>query len=535
MKYKFNPIILCLFAGFALFLFLPRPASAALIAHWKFDEGTGSAPADSGGNNITGTFTVGTPPTWSTDVPPVSFTDPYSLDFSRTGDAVYFNWPSGLNFTGTANRSFSFWYKPTANGENASGNYDRIMSWSGDKFEIAGTLGDVAVHRLAFYDGNWRDTGYDLTPGTWYHITFTYDGTNVKLYVNDTVKFSGTSAGRDVNGTMYIGLRYTGDEGINGRIDDFRIYDTALTPTQISNLTAGSSNPDVAPDTTPPVISSVAATGASTSGAVTWTTDEASSTKVLYSADTSYSSSTTEIDTGTRVTSHSQTVSGLLSCMLYNYKVVSVDAANNSTTSSAGSFTTTGCAGSATPTSNTTNTVTVSSTSTTSNADAGRTLGVNTPANFTNAASSVIIQIKGLPADTVLNSIGRPSSTLSSAAAKVFDVRALINNTTELTSFDSPVSVSYTFTNSDISGLDRSTIVMYHYASGSWSQLSSCSTSGNTVTCNGGYPAGGPFTYSWHVTSGTVTGNNINLNIVYDTGATGTLMTMTGTIAANIS
>jgi hypothetical protein len=127
LKSKLNILLLSSLVLTGLFFIKPIPVYAALIAHWKFDEGSGTTPGDSSGSNITGTFTS-TRPTWSTDVPSVSFSDPYSLDFSGTGDAVYFSWPSSLNFVGTASRSFSFWYKPTGNGENASGNYDRIMS-----------------------------------------------------------------------------------------------------------------------------------------------------------------------------------------------------------------------------------------------------------------------------------------------------------------------------------------------------------------------------------------------------------------------
>jgi hypothetical protein len=484
LKSKLNILLLSSLVLTGLFFVKPQPVYAALIAHWKFDEGSGTTPGDSSGSNITGTFTS-TRPTWSTDVPSVSFSDPYSLDFSGTGDAVYFSWPSSLNFVGTASRSFSFWYKPTGNGENASGNYDRIMSWTSDKFEIAGTLGDVAVHRLAFYDGSWRDTGYNLTPGTWYHITFTYDGTNVKLYVDNTVKFSGTSSGRDVNGTVYIGLRYTGDEGINGRIDDFRIYDTALTVSQISNLTAGSSNPDAAPDTTAPVISAVASTTNSTDASITWTTDEAGSSKVIYSADTNYASSTTETDTSSRVTSHTKSLTSLLACTSYNFKVISADAANNYATSTAASLTTTGCPGGASPTSATSTTITVSSSTSISSSDSGRTLAVTTPANFTATSSSVVIQIKGLTSSTVLDSINKPSNSLSSAASKVFDVTALINNSTVLDSFNSAVTISYTYTDADISGLNESSLKMYHYHNSAWSELDNCSvdTNANKITC----------------------------------------------------
>ncbi|MFS8158824.1 MAG: hypothetical protein ACMG6E_01170 [Candidatus Roizmanbacteria bacterium] len=56
---------------------------------------------------------------------------------------------------------------------------------------------------------------------------------------------------------------------------------------------------------------------------------------------------------------------------------------------------------------------------------------------------------------------------------------------------------------------------------------------GTAILGTGGHPASGPYVYTWHVTSGTITGNAVNLTILYDTGAPGTVMTMTGTIAPN--
>lgn len=482
---------LTLVIAYAAFFVLPQTAFAtSQVARWQFDEGVGSTTVDSV-NNISGVFIKGSSggsayPTWSTDRPPVAYSNPYALSFEGLQDGIRIAWPSGLNFTGTAPRSFSFWYKPTANGETAAGNYDRILSWTGDAFEIAGTLGDVSVHRLAFYDGSWRDTTYNMTVGTWYNLTFTYDGTNVRLYVDNSQKFSGTLGGRNLSGNLYIGVRHEINEGINGIIDDVKIYDYALTTDQIANLTAGSDDPDEAPDTTAPAISSVASSTSSTSATVTWTTDEAGSTQVAYSVDMSFASSTSEADTSTRVTSHSKTLSGLLSCTWYNFKAVSADAAGNYATSSRSTFLTTGCVGGATPSTVASTTVAVSSAATSTSSDNGRTLVVATPANFTATSSSVVIQIKGLDSSTVLSSIGKPASSLSSAASIVFDVTALINSTTVLDSFDTPVTVSYTYTDADISGLDESSLSMYHYANGAWSELDDCSvnTSTNTITCN---------------------------------------------------
>ncbi len=56
---------------------------------------------------------------------------------------------------------------------------------------------------------------------------------------------------------------------------------------------------------------------------------------------------------------------------------------------------------------------------------------------------------------------------------------------------------------------------------------------GSSVDGVGGHPAGGPHVYEWDVTSGTVSGNTINLTVAYTMGAPGTIMNMTGTIAPN--
>ncbi len=573
-----------IFLSAAFFFSLPFFVSAATdpIMWLKFDDGSGTTPQDSSANNIDGSFTA-TNPTWSVDVPSVSFSNPYSLSFAGSGDAVDVSWPVGRNFADTDPRTFSFWYKPTANGE---GSYSRIISWSNDRLEIAGTEAGPTTHKITYFDGNWHATNITLTLGTWYHVTFTYDGTTAKFYIGGQLQDEHSLAGRSLSGTLRIGNRVQQlDEGINGNIDDVRIYDYALNSTQVGNLSSGSNNPDSAPDSTAPtvgltvpsngatvangevtvtatstdaggvagvkfyydstnliggeitatsspntytttwntsalsegshtliavardvannratstsitvsvdktapIISAVASTSiSSTGGTVTWTTNEAASTKIVYSVDTNYASSTAEADTGTRVTSHSQAISGLLSCTTYNFKAVSRDAYNNSATSSAGSFITTGCSGGAVPTSATTTVVTVSSAATSTVTDSGRTIVVETPANFTATSSSVTIQIRGLSSNSVLGSIGKPSSNLSSAAAIVFNVTALIDNVTELDSFSIPVTVSYTYTDSDISGLTESSLSMYHYANGSWSQLNSCSvnTAINKITCS---------------------------------------------------
>ena len=92
-------------------------------------------------------------------------------------------------------------------------------------------------------------------------------------------------------------------------------------------------------DTTAPVLSSIASSSITTTGAnITWTTNEASDTQVEYGLTTSYGTSSTL--NSSLVTSHSVSLSGLSASTLYHYRVKSKDAAGNLTTSTDYSFTT---------------------------------------------------------------------------------------------------------------------------------------------------------------------------------------------------
>lgn len=94
-----------------------------------------------------------------------------------------------------------------------------------------------------------------------------------------------------------------------------------------------------APDTTPPVISSVQSTNITTSGVtITWTTDEPATSRVEYGTTTSYGAFSA-LDSSL-VTSHSVNLSGLAVSTPYHFRVISADAANNTATSGDFTFTT---------------------------------------------------------------------------------------------------------------------------------------------------------------------------------------------------
>jgi hypothetical protein len=95
----------------------------------------------------------------------------------------------------------------------------------------------------------------------------------------------------------------------------------------------------VSNDVTGPVISAVASSNVTTSGAtITWTTDEASDSQVDYGTTTAYGSSSV-VNTST-VTSHAVALSGLVSTATYHFRVRSRDVAGNQAISGDFIFTT---------------------------------------------------------------------------------------------------------------------------------------------------------------------------------------------------
>ena len=92
-------------------------------------------------------------------------------------------------------------------------------------------------------------------------------------------------------------------------------------------------------DTTAPVITGVNATVTFSSATITWTTDEASSTRVEYGVTSSLG--TTIATNNTPVKAHSASIAGLNSGTTYYYRVLSSDAAGNLASSPVLKFTTT--------------------------------------------------------------------------------------------------------------------------------------------------------------------------------------------------
>ena len=230
-----------------------------------------------------------------------------------------------------------------------------------------------------------------------------------------------------------------------------------------------------------PTISSIAATTSSTSATISWDTDEVASTQIEYGLTNTYGTTTTETDTSTPVTSHSQTISNLTSCTEYNYRVLSRDVVGNQTTSSDNTFTTT-CIGNASVNESAKASVpTVGGTALLNSGSANISLSI--PNNY--AVSSTVFQIKQIDRTALLSGAPAPSGK-TAAGSHAYNLTSHLSATSTLTQFSKPITITITYSDSDVSGLDESSLKIYRWDGSSWNALANCSvdTAANSVSCD---------------------------------------------------
>lgn len=204
-----------------------------LVAAYAFDEASGALTHDSSGNANHGSVTNAL---WS-----ASGHSGSALLFDGSSDYVQVPNSASLNVAGTG-LTVELWANITS---SSGGDYVLLgKPWT------VGTTGSppyqfglefgASASTLDFYFG---DTGgashgrYSLTApiGTWVHVAYTYDGTAVNGYLDGVLRISTPTTG-SIQGRptpLLIGVDGSLGQGFKGRLDDVRIYNRALTVTEI--------------------------------------------------------------------------------------------------------------------------------------------------------------------------------------------------------------------------------------------------------------------------------------------------------------
>lgn len=225
-------------------------ARATLIAHYPFDEGAGLTASDSAGGDDPGTLFGGAG--WGGPLAPGGGFS-LSLDSSSaTHDAVDLGASNNLA-SSIAGATLSAWIQPSAlpGGGGASS-----ILWIGkDSVQLARLVlqvvdgGDLRVGgREADSDSFQfvRTTNDPVVAGRTYHVAATVDyATNTGILYLDGVEvanglFAGWGSAVSTPATLSvesrIGSHPDGNEDFFGLIDDVRLYDSVLSPTEIAAL-----------------------------------------------------------------------------------------------------------------------------------------------------------------------------------------------------------------------------------------------------------------------------------------------------------
>ncbi len=264
----------------------------------------------------------------------------------------------------------------------------------------------------------------------------------------------------------------TGSTAYNFRISTVNANGTGNATSVNSTTTDGSA----------PTISAVASTPSSTSVAITWTTDEDSSSIVDYGLTNAYGTSTAEEDTSPRVSSHSVTINSLIACTTYSYRVKSNDSSSNLSTGSNNTFTTSGCTGNAEVVDENQDTIETATGGTVDLLSGSYGLSLNIPSGATD--TDAIFQIKQLDSNDVISTTSTPASK-SLISDYTYELKSLSDVDEANTSFNEPITITLTYEDSDVSGVNESTLQIYRWNGTAWSALSDCvvDANANTVTC----------------------------------------------------
>lgn len=201
-----------------------------IVAHWKFDETSGTIAQDSSVNNNDGTLVNG--PTWTTGK------IGNALSFDGVNDYVSIADSDSLDLSGQF--TLSLWYKPRSNigvqsifGKNngniySENSYGLMQSSSWLYFKVD----DINNGNLA---PNWGP----LSNGEWYHLAGVFDGSSATVYVDGQSKASKTNSSfgsvRITSQPVYIGSLLS-SWSLNGTIDDVRVYNYALSASEILGI-----------------------------------------------------------------------------------------------------------------------------------------------------------------------------------------------------------------------------------------------------------------------------------------------------------
>jgi hypothetical protein len=195
-----------------------------LVAHWKFDDGSGGTATDSAGTN---NGTLNGNPTWT------GGRVNGALSFDGIDDYVSLTTIAAL--TGNTVTAQAWIRLSDLASKPILTQHLTNMTKDGYYFYITG--GRPTFYLIDGFTSAQAISTETINAGQWYHVAGTNDGSNLKLYVDGRLKSNVSSAGfTGVSTNAYIGRDISSAVYYNGLIDDVRIYNRAVSESEFLDI-----------------------------------------------------------------------------------------------------------------------------------------------------------------------------------------------------------------------------------------------------------------------------------------------------------
>ena len=215
-----------------------------LKGYWMFDETSGTEAADSSGNKNNAVMTGVA--AWTTE-------GKYDGAISFDGIDGYVQTPFILNPAST-DFTAACWIKPSSTGSQV------IMTQVNEKGTGRVWLNYFNQNLESMIGGVSTISSTTLSTDEWHHIAVVKSGTTLTLYVNGLPDATQTVNAESCVGALRIGASKAAKNRYNGLIDDLRVYDVALTDsemlevcTTLPPMSATEPTPEPTPTSKPPI------------------------------------------------------------------------------------------------------------------------------------------------------------------------------------------------------------------------------------------------------------------------------------------
>ena len=164
-----------------------------------------------------------------------AFPNEFSLSFDSSDDYLLMG-TSAISLD--TNFTISAWFKPNS---AALAGYDFMCGWGNNASGQARVM-QILNSKLSFEIYIARVSGATtLSADTWYHGAVTFSGDNVEIFLNGSSDGTGTISRNSMSSSLTFAggtpaMTSSGFAPFSGLIDEFAVFDSVLTSTQVSAI-----------------------------------------------------------------------------------------------------------------------------------------------------------------------------------------------------------------------------------------------------------------------------------------------------------